>query len=249
MQIHIVPQATCHIIELVYEKEVQVNKNLRKENLLAIDIGVNNLATCVNNVGKQPFIINGKPLKSINQYSNKMKAKYMSYVGDKGTSRNIRRIILKRNNLITNYIHHASRLIINYCLKNNIGTIIIGHNKEWKQKANTGRKNNQNFVSIPFNMLIQQIRYKAEEVGIEVVITEESYSSETDHLAFETMEHHERYLGKRVKRGLFKSSTGKYLNADVNGAIGIARKVTGDEFVKNLASRGQALCPVKLNII
>ena len=99
---------------------------------------------------------------------------------------------------------------------------------------------------IPFNILIQQIQYKAEEVGIEVVVTEESYSSKIDHLAFETMEHHESYLGKRVKRGLFKSSTRKYLNADVNGAIGIARKVAGDEFVKNLISRGQALCPIKL---
>ena len=246
VQVRIVPQATCHIIEVVYDKEVQINENLKKENLLAIDVGVNNLATCVNNVGEQPFIINGKPLKSINQYSNKLKAKYMSYIGDRGTSKNIKRVILKRNNLITNYIHHASKFIVNYCLSNNIGTIIIGHNKGWKQESNIGKKSNQNFVSIPFNILIQQIQYKAEEVGIEVVVTEESYSSKIDHLAFETMEHHESYLGKRVKRGLFKSSTRKYLNADVNGAIGIARKVAGDEFVKNLISRGQALCPIKL---
>ena len=249
VQVRIIPEATCHVIEVVYEKEVETRENLKKENLLAIDLGVNNLATCVNNVGKQPFIINGKPLKSINQYSNKLKAKYQSYVGDKGSSNNIKRIIFKRNNIITNYIHHASRSIINYCLKNNIGTIVIGHNKEWKQGNSMGKKNNQNFIQIPFNTLIHQVQYKAEEVGIEVIVTEESYSSKVDHLAFETMEHHETYLGKRVQRGLFKSFTGRILNADVNGAIGIARKVTGDEFIQNLISRGQALCPFKFNLV
>lgn len=248
VQVRIVPQATCYVIEVVYKKESKIYENLKEENILGIDLGVNNLATCVSNVGERPFIINGKPLKSMNQYSNKLKAKYMSYVGNKGNSRNIKRVIHKRNNLITNYLHHASRFIINYCLKNDIGTIIIGHNKEWKQEANIGKVNNQNFVQIPFNILIRQIQYKAEDNGIEVIVTEESYSSKVDHLAYETMEYHEKYLGKRVKRGLFKSSTNKYLNADVNGAIGIARKVTGNEFIKNLISRGQALCPIVSNI-
>ena len=248
VQVRIVPQATCFIIEVVYKKEGKIYENLKKEKLLAIDLGVNNLATCVNNVGKRPFIINGKPLKSINQYSNKLKAKYTSYVGSRGTSKRTLCVLFKRNNLIQNYIHHASKLIINYCIDNDIGTIIIGHNNGWKQGVKTGKVNNQNFVNIPFNTLIQQIQYKGEEVGITVILTEESYSSKVDHLAFETMEHHENYLGKRVKRGLFKSSIGKYLNADVNGAIGIARKVTGDVFMQNLISRGQALCPIRLNI-
>lgn len=248
VQVRIVPQATCFIIEVVYEKEGKIYENLKKEKLLAIDLGVNNLATCVNNVGKRPFIINGKPLKSINQYSNKLKAKYMSYVGGKGTSKRTQSVLFKRNNLIQNYLHHASKLIISYCIDNDIGTIIVGHNSGWKQEVETGKVNNQNFVSIPFNALIQQIQYKGEEVGITVILTEESYSSKVDHLAFETMEHHENYLGRRIKRGLFKSSTGKYLNADVNGAIGIARKVTGDTVVRQLISRGQALCPIRLNI-
>lgn len=215
---------------------------------MAIDIGVNNLATCVNNVGKQPFIINGRPLKSINQYANKLKAKYMSYIGNRGISKHINKLLLKRNNLITNYMHHSSKIIINYCVKNNIGTIIIGHNKGWKKDCNIGRRNNQNFVSIPFNMLIHQLQYKAEEAGINIILAEESYSSKVDHLAFESMEHHDTYLGKRIKRGLFKSSIGKCLNADVNGAIGIARKVTDDEFVKNLISRGYVLYPFKCEI-
>ena len=176
VQVRIIPEATCCIIEVVYKKEEINNENLKENNVLAIDLGLNNLATCVNNVGKQPFIINGRPLKSINQYSNKLRAKYMSFIGNKGKSRNLDRIILKRNNLITNYLHHTSRYIVNYCVSNNIGTIIVGHNKEWKQEINIGKKNNQNFVSIPFNTLIQQLKYKTEENGIKFIQTEENYT-------------------------------------------------------------------------
>lgn len=248
VQVRIIPRATYHVIEVVYRKTTKVYENLSKENVLSLDLGVNNLITGVSNVGRQPFIINGKPLKSINQYSNKLKVKYQSYIGPRGSSKNLRRILLKRSNLISNYIHHASRTVVNYCLENSIGTIIIGHNKEWKQHSNLGKRNNQNFVLIPFNTLIQQIQYKSEDVGINVIMTEESYSSKVDHLSSETMEHHERYLGKRITRGLFKSATGRSINADVNGAIGIARKVAGDEFLQNLISRGQALCPVKVTL-
>ena len=246
VQVRLVPQATCYVIEVVYEKEVKICENLKEDRILGVDLGINNLATCVNNVGMKPFIINGKPLKSINQYSNKLRAKGMSYVKDKGTSKNIRRVLLKRNNLIQNYLHHASRFIISYCVKCGIGTVIVGHNKEWKQEANMGKRNNQNFISIPFNSLIQQLRYKGEEVGIRVIETEESYSSKVDHFAHETMKYHKTYLGKRVKRGLFQSSTGKVLNADINGAIGIIRKVIGDSFVEEIVNRGQALCPIKI---
>lgn len=248
IQVRLVPQATCYIIEVVYKKEMQVYENLKKENMLGIDLGVNNLATCMNNVGKRPFIINGKPVKSINQYSNKLKAKFMSYVNNKGTSKNIKRVLLRRNNKIQDYMHKASRTIVDYCIKHDIGTIVIGLNSDWKQELQTGKVNNQNFVSIPFKTLIEQIQYKAEEVGINVIITEESYTSKIDHFAFEIMKHHDKYLGKRVKRGCFQSSTHKLLNADVNGAIGIMRKVAGDSVVKQIASRGQALCPFKISM-
>ena len=248
IQVRLVPQATCYIIEVVYKKEMQVYENLKKENMLGIDLGVNNLATCMNNVGKRPFIINGKPVKSINQYSNKLKAKFMSYVNNKGTSKNIKRVLLRRNNKIQDYMHKASRTIVDYCIKHDIGTIVIGLNSDWKQELQTGKVNNQNFVSIPFKTLIEQIQYKADEVGINVIITEESYTSKIDHFAFEIMKHHDKYLGKRVKRGCFQSSTHKLLNADVNGAIGIMRKVAGDSVVKQIASRGQALCPFKISM-
>ena len=245
-QVRIIPQATCFVIEIVYRKEISSNENLNKEKFLSIDLGVNNLATCFNNVDLRSFIINGRLLKSINQYSNKLKSKYMSYVGSRGTSNRINRLMLKRENLIRNYLHHSSRYIVNYCLNNDIGTIIIGLNSDWKQETKMGKRRNQNFVCIPFKTLLNQIQYKAEEVGITVILTEESYTSKIDHLALETLCHHEKYLGRRVSRGLFKSSTGVMLNADVNGAIGIARKAIGNGFLAKL-NRGYANYPVRVN--
>ena len=171
----------------------------------------------------------------------------MSFVSDKGTSNSLKRIILKRSNLIRNYLHHTSKYIIDYCVSNDIGIIIIGHNKDWKQGINIGKKSNQNFVSIPFSTLIQQIVYKAEENSIKVIQTEESYTSKVDHLAYEELRHSESYLGKRVKRGLFQSSTKRLLNADINGAIGIARKVIGDSILEQIANRGFVFNPVRIN--
>lgn len=135
---------------------------------------------------------------------------------------------LKRKNKIEDYMHKASKDIIVYCITNNIGTIVIGHNKEWKQNSNIGKCNNQKFVQIPFNNFIQKIQYKCENMSINCIITEESYTSKIDHSVLEQMTHQENYIGKRIKRGLFKQSSGKVLNADLNGAIGILRKVINE---------------------
>jgi putative transposase len=247
-QVRIIPQATCFVIEIIFNKEVKINENLKKENILSIDLGLNNLTTCVNNVGLQPFIINGRILKSINQMYNKTKAMLMSYVGDKGTSNRINKLTFYRNNFIEDKIHKTSRFIINYCIEHEIGTIIIGHNKEWKQEINIGKSNNQKFVSIPHSKLIDKITYKAKLAGISVIEHEEAYTSKCDSLALETIGKHEHYLGKRVKRGLFQSSIGKLVNADVNGAIGIARKVLGDSVVEQILHSGLAFNPIKISI-
>ena len=138
---------------------------------------------------------------------------------------------------------------MNYCLDNNIGTIIIGNNKNWKQNINIGKINNQNFVSIPHNILVTQIKYKSEEVGIDVIETEESFTSKVDHLANEKMEHKEVYLGKRVKRGLFQSSTNKLINADINGAIGIAKKVINNFDLNQIIDRGFMFNPLRMNLL
>ena len=247
-QTRIVPQCGCYVIEVIYEIP-QEQLGLNSNNYLSIDLGVNNLATCYDSHDNISFIINGKIVKSINQYYNKKKSVLMSYIGDRGTSNRIQKLTIKRNNKINNYMHNASRMIIDYCIYHNIGTIVIGHNDGWKQKIETGKKNNQNFVSIPFNKLISQIQYKAENVGITCIITEESYTSKVDHLALEEMRHHEKYIGKRKMRGLFKSSTGKAVNADLNGAVGILRKVVDESYFVKIANRGFVTNPIKVNAL
>lgn len=247
-QVRIIPQATCYVVEVIYERK-ETDLNLDKDNFLSIDLGLNNLCSCISNVGVNPFIINGRVMKSLNRWYNKKKAGLMSYVGDKGTSRRIRRISLYRNCWINDKIHKISKYIVNFCASNNIGRIIIGLNKEWKQEINIGKINNQHFVSIPHSKLIDKIMYKAKLLGIEVVTHEESYTSKIDHLAFEEMKHQDNYLGKRKRRGLFQSSIGKLINADINGAIGIARKVIGDSCVNMIVGSGFAFNPIRLNIL
>lgn len=247
-QVRIIPQATCYVVEVVYERK-EIDLGLDKDNFLSIDLGLNNLCSCISNVGLIPFIVNGRIMKSFNQWYNKKKAKLMSFVGDRGYSNRIRRITLFRNCWIEDKLHKISRYIVNFCRSNNIGTIIIGLNKEWKQEINIGRRNNQHFVSIPHSKLIDKIVYKAKLLGINVVIHEESYTSKIDHLAFEPLKKQESYLGKRKKRGLFQSSIGKLINADINGSIGIARKVIGDSFIGKIIDSGFVFNPIRVNTL
>ena len=247
-QVRIVPQATCYVVEVIYEKKEQ-DLNLNKSNVLSIDLGLNNFCTCISNVGEKPFIINGRIMKSFNQWYNKTRAKWMGFVGDKGTSKRLRWLNNRRNFWIEDKLHKISRWIIDYCIEHNIGTIVIGLNKEWKQNIDLGKKTNQKFVELPHSRLIEKITYKGKLVDIDVQTTEESYTSKVDHLAFETLGKHDIYLGKRKKRGLFQSSIRKLLNADINGAIGIGRKVFGDSYVREIIGSGFAFNPVKVNIL
>ncbi len=154
-----------------------------------------------------------------------------------------------RESKISNFMHKASDLIIKYCIKHKIASVIIGKNDKWKNEVNLGKRTNQNFVSIPYESLISKLAYKCENYGIKLIQTEESYTSKIDHLADEPLSHKDKsdYLGKRIKRGLFKSSTGKFLNADINGAIGIARKVFRDA-VQTLTDSKAAFVPIKINL-
>lgn len=244
----IIPQCSCHIIEVVYEKECIKTSGLKPDSYLSIDLGLNNLVTSYDSLNHKSFIVNGKTLKSINQYFNKKRAYLMSFIGSRGISNRIGKLTLKRNCKVNDYLHKTSRFIVDYCVDNHIETIVIGNNKDWKQNCNMGKRNNQNFVSIPFEKLISQIRYKAEEVGVKVVITEEGYTSKIDHYAGEEMRHHDTYMGKRIKRGLFRSSTGKVLNADLNGAIGILRKVVGESF-QQVVNRGEVVTPSRIYMV
>lgn len=247
-QVRIIPQCSCHVIEVVYKKECIKTSGLEPDSYLSIDLGLNNLVTSYDSLNHKSFIVNGKTLKSVNQYFNKKRAYLMSFIGSRGISNRIGKLTLKRNCKVNDYLHKTSRFIVDYCIDNHIETIVIGNNKDWKQNCNMGKRNNQNFVSIPFEKLISQIQYKAEEVGVKVVITEEGYTSKIDHYAGEEMCHHDTYIGKRIKRGLFRSSTGKVLNADLNGAIGILRKVVGENF-QQVVNRGEVVTPSRIYIM
>jgi putative transposase len=165
-------------------------------------------------------------MKSVNQYYNKTKAKLQSKLeNDKRTSKRIEKLTLKRNNKINDYLHKASRYIVNQLVSKDISKLIIGYNKQWKQDINIGKRNNQNFVNIPFYKFISMLEYKCELEGVEMITHEESYTSKCSFLDNEPIKKHDSYLGKRIKRGLFRSSKGELINADLNGSYNIMRKV------------------------
>lgn len=225
-QFRLIPKGNHIVAEVIYEVAEEV---LKEDNgkYASIDLGLNNLATVVSNVSK-PFIINGKPLKSINHFYNKSKAKLQSILGDKKTSKKIQQLGYKRNNKITDYLHKASRFIINHLVSEGINTLIVGYNKEWKQEINIGSKNNQNFVQIPFTKLLQMLEYKCKLSGILFKKQEESYTSKCSFFDNEVVKKHELYAGKRVKRGLFKTGNNLMVNADVNGSLNIMKKAVGE---------------------
>ncbi|MFX1575458.1 MAG: RNA-guided endonuclease InsQ/TnpB family protein, partial [Promethearchaeota archaeon] len=225
-EVRIIPIGTKYKVEIVYEKE-EKDLKLEKMHILSIDLGLNNLITAVNNNGCRPFIVKGGMIKSINQYYNKQLAYYRSIENKKGNfsdTKRIQKLHLTRNNKIITLYHRISKNIINYCTLHNIGTIVIGYNYGWKQKINIGKKNNQKFVQIPFLKLLNQIEYKAQLKGIHVLTVNENYTSKCSFLDNEPIKKHDKYAGKRISRGLFKSSKGILLNADVNGAYNIMRK-------------------------
>lgn len=230
-QVRIIPKLDQFIIEIVYNKQIgdytqqAILKN-KKNHSAAIDIGVDNLATITSdNEDSKPLIVNGRALKSINQQYNKLIAKINSEYSlhDIHTGKKLKILNSKRNQKINDFMHKASRRIVDWCILNNIGTLYIGHNNNWKQNCNLGKKTNQKFVQIPFNNFIQKVMYKCKDIGISVEIIKEAYTSKCSALDNESIEFHALYLGKRIKRGLFMSKAQKLLNADVNGSLNILR--------------------------
>lgn len=226
----VIPKSNHFVVELIYEvQDVEIKEY--NGNWMGIDIGLNNIATCVTN--DKAFIINGKPIKSVNNFYNKRKKQLQSKLKkDTYTSKRIERLTFRRQQKIKDYIHKASRKIVDTAKANDITKIIIGKNENWKQAINIGKKNNREFTLIPHATLIEKIEYKARMYGIEVLTTQEAYTSKCSALDLEIIGKHETYLGKRKKRGLFVTSTGKLINADCNGALNIARlglSVTGNE--------------------
>jgi len=235
------------VFEVVFEREVKQH-DLNKDFFISLDIGVDNLIAFISNLAERPVLLNGRMVKAENQYYNKKMAELRSASPFRTTHR-MERLSLKRENWISNYFHQVTHYLIQYCIERKIGTIIVGYNKGWKQECNLGKRTNQKFVSIPFDKLLSQIEYKCEDNGINFLKTEESYTSKVDHLVSEVLGKHDTYMGRRIKRGLFKSSTGALINADVNGALGISRKVFGNWLLQPEANRGFADNPVSCNIL
>ena len=251
-QVRIVPASACFIVEVVYQKEV-VQTETTEGAIASIDLGINNFVTFLDNQGYQPFIINGKGAKAWNQYYHKTKAKMQSQLKEgRHSSNNIQLLCLKRSMFMQNFLHQSSSLIIKALKERKVSTLVIGLNEDWKQGSNIGKINNQNFISLPHRKLIDQLVYKCEEIGIEVILTEESYTSKIDHFVEEPMCRQVKYLGKRIHRGLFRSSTGILINADLNGALGIMRKVFPEKalaLAKLIRNSGVAFTPVIVNPI
>lgn len=244
VQVRLVPKANHIIVEIVYNfKEPE----LIKEGVwMGIDLGLNNLAACVTPY--EAFIVNGRPLKSINSYYNKRKSFLSSKLnGKRFSSRKLKRVSTKRNNKVQDYLHKASKLVLEKALQLNVMQIIIGKNENWKQSLNLGAKNNRDFHSIPHARFINMLSYKAKKVGIDVITVNEAYTSKCSALDLESVCKQSNYQGKRISRGIFRSNKGILINADVNGALNIARlNVADDEFSDSVLSC--ALQPKKFSL-
>ncbi|HOV54275.1 MAG TPA: transposase [Fervidobacterium sp.] len=233
-EIRIIPKHNCKFFEIdfVYIQEQQTMQ-LNPNNALGIDLGLDNLATCVTNTGAS-FIVDGKKLKSINQWYNKENARLQSIKdkqGIKGLTNRQYRLLTKRNNRVNYYMNKTARIIVNYCIQNNIGNIVVGYNLDWKRNINIGSCNNQNFAQIPHGNLRVKIKSLCERYGINYVEQEESYTSQADFFANDTLPVYNadnpqeyNFRGKRISRGQYRTYQGTIINADCNGALNILRK-------------------------
>ena len=257
-EIRIIPKQYSRYFEIQYIYEVEeVQRELNKENALGIDLGIDNLCTCVTNTGAS-FIIDGRKLKSTNQYYNKINAKLQS-IKDKQkierTTLRQKRITRKRNNRINDYLSKAARTIVNYCLNNDIGKLVLGYNEDFQRNSNIGSINNQNFVNIPYGKLRDKLIYLCKLYGIEFKLQEESYTSKAsffdgDEIPIYDKENPQEYIfsGKRIKRGLYQTSTGKLINADCNGALNILRKSKVVD-LSVLYNRGELNTPKRIRVV
>ena len=245
-QVRVLPSGKKLKIEIVYRYETK-EADLDKSKYASIDLGIDNLATMVTDKGS--FLYSGKFLKSYNRNFNRQLASLQSIKdkqGIKKATKRMRGLYEKRDKYFEDLFHKYSRMIVNHLIENRIGNLVVGYNTGWKQSVNIGKRNNQKFVQIPFARLTSYLKYKCEMVGIRFIENEESYTSKCDALAKEEIGKHESYLGKRVKRGLFRSSTGRFINADVNGAVNILRKVVGDsDCINQIIGSGRLLRPIR----
>ena len=257
-EIHIIPKANARFFEIQYTYEAEyTQRNLNTSNALALDLGINNLVTAVSSNGNS-FIIDGKRLKSINQWYNKTNAKLQSikdkqHYGKKPTNRQ-KAIIRDRNNKVNDYMNKVARKVIDYCISNDIGTLVIGYNETFQRNTNMGKVNNQTFVNIPYGQLRSKLEYLCELNDIVFVKQEESYTSKAsfwdrDVIPIYNNDNPKTYTfsGKRIYRGMYQCANGKCLNADINGALNILRK-SNVVSLEGLYTRGEVDTPIRIRI-
>jgi len=241
-QVRVVPKCDSYVIEVIYDEPESTASD--DKFVASIDLGLNNLAALTSNQpGFTPLLINGRPLKSINQFYNKRKARLQSQLkGSRKSSPRIQRLTRWINQKIDNYLHHTSRLIVDLLVAKQIGTLVIGKNAQWKTESDLGKQTNQNFVSIPHARLIEMLEYKTRLVGIKVVVQEECYTSQSNFLGLDPIpvygktDKDDVFTGKRIKRGLYKTSAGQLINSDVNGSYNILRKAIPNAFSNGIES-------------
>ena len=257
-EIRIIPKSGARFFEIQYTYEAEcIQRNLNKNNALALDLGVNNLVTAVSSEGRS-FIIDGRKLKSVNQWFNKENARLQGIKdrqGDKKRTTNRQKILAdKRNRQVNDYMSKTAKKIINYCIAHNIGTLVVGYNETFQRNTDIGRQNNQNFVNIPYSKLRSKLEYLCELNGIAFVKQEESYTSKAsfwdkDVIPVYNADNPQKYhfSGKRIQRGLYKTSDGVLLNADVNGALNILRKSSVVDLTV-LYGSGEVDTPVRIRV-
>lgn len=233
-EIRIIPRHKAQFfeIEFVYDKE-PIKTDLDAEKFLGIDLGLDNLATCVTSDGST-FIVDGKKLKSYNRLWNKENARLQSEKDKHGIKIFTRRQYLnlrKRNRRVNHAMSVATKRIINYCIENRIGNVVGGYNVGWKREINIGKQNNQNFVQIPHCKLCEKLKYLCELYGIKYIEQEESYTSKASFFDNDVLptydvanEQKYKFSGKRITRGQYRTASVMIFNADVNGALNILRK-------------------------
>jgi len=247
-QVRIVPHASHYVVEVVYPvkpKSRTANK-LHLKWAAGLDLGIDVLAAVTSNKkGIIPFLVNGRPLKSVNAYYNKCRADLQASL-PKGqySSRRLAALTDKRNRKVDHYLHWASRTIVNWMVRERLGLLIIGHTQGWKQAVNIGRVNNQNFVGIPHSRFIHRLTYKAQLAGIKVIVKEEGYTSKCSFLDLEPIRKHAEYCGRRIKRAEFISAQGHLIHADVNGSYNILRKALPTAFAHGI--KGVVVRPVRV---
>jgi transposase, IS605 OrfB family, central region len=248
MQCRFIPHNNYYTMEIVYQIEVP-DVTTDSRHIASIDLGIDNFATITNNIGLKPIAIKGNVIKSMNQYYNKKKAKMQSelmLINKKHNSKRIIQLTNKRNNKVKDWMHKVSKYVVDYCVLYGIDTLVCGYNAGWKQESDMSKKVNQKFVSIPFEMFVNQLAYKCENNGIRFITTDESYTSGTSFLDYEEPIKANYNKNRRIHRGLFKSNTGTLINADVNGSYQIMKKVFPNAFADGI--EGVGLHPLSMKI-